>query len=100
MKKKNSKLEILGPKFFDSAKNQFRIGRDGLRLTVCTLKIKGSKSPYEMTEEEMNHERKIKDTKDVIIKRSQVFLGIRFDDHQNVSSYSKNCSKLCKVSLH
>lgn len=89
MKKKNSKLEILGPNFFDSEKNQFKIGPDGLRLTVCTLKIKGSKSPYEMTEEEMNSERKIKAAKDVIIKRSQVFLGIRYDDQHMVSRYSK-----------
>ena len=42
-----------------------------------------------MTEEEMNSERKIKAAKDVIIKRSQVFLGIRYDDQQFVSRYSK-----------
>ena len=68
-------------------KNQFKIGSDGLRLTVCTLKTKGNKGQFEMTENEMNSVRRI-DGKDVKPKRDQVFLGIRYDNQQFVRKYS------------
>ena len=58
MLEQNPKLQILGPQFHEIS-DKFKIGENGLRLTVCKLKVKtgGNKNENEITEEKMNQKR-------------------------------------------
>ena len=58
MREQNPKIQILGPLFHEIS-DRFKIGENGLRLTVCKLKVKtgGNKNENEITEEKMNQKR-------------------------------------------